>query len=69
MNDEERITRHELEENFQILQSDLQSIVADKKTQVRSAITVGGFVLLVGTYLLGRRRGKRHHGIVEIRRG
>ena len=69
MNSEERITRKQLEENFQVLQNDLQSMVADKKTQMKSAITVGGLVLLLATYMLGRRRGNRRHGIVEIRRG
>lgn len=69
MNSEERITRKQLEENFQVLQNDLQSMVADKKTQMKSAITVAGLVLLLATYMLGRRRGSRRGGIVEIRRG
>lgn len=69
MTSDERITRQELEDEFQTLQGTLHNLVADRKTQMRSAMTLGGFVLLLVTYMLGRRRGNRRHGIVEIRRG
>lgn len=69
MTSDERITRQQLEDRFQVLQSTLHNMVADRKTQMRSAMTLGGLVLLLVTYMLGRRRGNGRHGILEIRRG
>lgn len=69
MNNDERITREELEGKFQALQDDLQFKVADKKSSIATALAVGGSMIVVISYLFGRRRGRKRRSVVEIRRG
>ncbi|MEY4339850.1 MAG: hypothetical protein RLZ14_1700 [Actinomycetota bacterium] len=64
----ERITREDLEGKFRSVQSDLQGKIDDKKQSIATAVAVGGVVLLVIFFLLGRRSGKRKTTFVEIRR-
>jgi hypothetical protein len=69
MSNDEKITRDELEDKFQALQDELQSKVADKKSAIATALTIGGSVVVILAYLLGRRRGRKRRSVVEIRRG
>jgi hypothetical protein len=69
MSNDEKITRDELEGKFQALQDELQSKVADKKSAIATALTIGGSVVVILAYLLGRRRGRKRRSVVEIRRG
>lgn len=69
MNDENKITREQLEDKFQALQDDLQAKVADKKSSIATAVAVGGAVIVGLAYLLGHRRGHKRRSVVEIRRG
>ncbi len=69
MSSDERITREELEYKFQALQDDLQLKVADKKSAIAIAVAVGGSMMVVISYLFGRRRGRKRRSVVEIRRG
>lgn len=69
MSNEERITREELEDKFQALQDDLQAKVADKKGSIATALAIGGAVIVMLAYMLGRRRGRKRRSVVEIRRG
>jgi hypothetical protein len=64
----QRITREDLEGKFRSVQSDLQGKIDDKKQSIATAVAVGGVVLLVIFFLLGRRSGKRKTTFVEIRR-
>lgn len=64
----QRITREDLEGRFRNVQADLQGKVDDKKQSILTIVAVGGVVLLVVFYLLGRRSGKRKTTFVEIRR-
>jgi hypothetical protein len=64
----QRITREDLESRFRNVQNDLQGKVDDKKQSIMTVVAVGGVVLLVIFYLLGRRSGKRKTTFVEIRR-
>ncbi|MEY4172937.1 MAG: hypothetical protein RI900_102 [Actinomycetota bacterium] len=64
----QRITREDLEGRFRNVQADLQGKVDDKKQSILTVVAVGGVVLLVIFYLLGRRSGKRKTTFVEIRR-
>jgi ABC-type cobalt transport system substrate-binding protein len=63
-----KITREDLESKFRALQADIQSRTAGKKESLMSTIAVAGVVLVVVSYLLGRRRGRKRAGRVEIRR-
>lgn len=64
----QRITREDLEGKFRSVQSDLQGKIDEKKQSIATAVAVGGVVLLVIFFLLGRRSGKRKTTFVEIRR-
>lgn len=69
MDNDDKITREELEDNFQALQNDLQSKISDKKNSIATVLAIGGSVVVIISYLLGRRRGRKSRSVVEIRRG
>jgi hypothetical protein len=65
---ESKITRADLEAKFREVQTELTSTAERAKGKVMYA-AAGGFVLLVLlTYVLGRRSGKKRSTVVEIRR-
>lgn len=63
-----RVSRDDLEAKFRALQGDVQAQVEDRKSMLLSALTVGGVILLVALFLLGRRSGRNKTTLVEIRR-
>ena len=65
---EAKVTREQLEAKFAALQTGVESTVAEKRKTVVIAGAVGGLVLLLLFFALGRRSGKRKTTIVEIRR-
>lgn len=69
MSEDEIITREELEDKFQALQDELQFKVADKKSSIAAALGIGSSLIVVLSYMLGRRRGRKRRSVVEIRRG
>jgi hypothetical protein len=64
----QRITRDDLETKFRGVQTDIQSKVEDKKQSLATAVAVGGVVLLLIFFVLGRRAGSKRTAFVEIRR-
>ena len=68
MSDTPKISRDDLESKFRALQADIQSRALGKKESIMSALAVAGVVLMVVSYLLGRRKGRKRAGRVEIRR-
>jgi hypothetical protein len=68
MADIPKITKEDLESKFRALQADIQSRALGKKDSIVSTVATVGVVLLVVSYLLGRRRGRKRAGRVEIRR-
>lgn len=64
----QRITRADLEGKFRSFQEDIQATVDEKKNNVATAIAVGGVILLIIVFVLGRRSGRRTTTFVEIRR-
>ena len=63
-----KITKADLEAKFAELQSGASHTVADAKQKLMAAVAIGGIVVVVLTFLLGRRNGRRKNTIVEIRR-
>ena len=64
----QKITRDDLEARFRKLQVDAQAKVNDKKQTLITVAAVGGVVVLLAIFLLGKRSGKKKTTIVEIRR-
>lgn len=64
----QRITREDLEGKFRSFQEDIQATVDEKKNNLATAIAVGGVILLIIVFVLGRRSGRRKTTFVEIRR-
>jgi hypothetical protein len=63
-----KITKADLEAKFAQLQSGATHTVADAKQKLMAAAAVGGIVVVVLSFLLGRRHGRRKNAIIEIRR-
>lgn len=63
-----KITRNDLEAKFRALQDDVNSKVNDKKQTLTSAAVVGGVLLVLLVFLLGKRSGRKKSAFVEIRR-
>lgn len=63
-----RITRDDLEAKFRELNGEVADLEERNKN---TALIVGvavGVAIVVGAYLLGRRRGRKARPVVEIRR-
>ncbi|MEI8321508.1 MAG: hypothetical protein WCG49_00155 [Actinomycetes bacterium] len=67
MTSNERISREDLEKRFAHLQEDFQGKLENKKQTVLVAAAVGSSVLVLLSYLLGRRRGTRRSTRVQFR--
>lgn len=65
---ETRITRDELESKFRALQSDIQGRASDKKQSIAVAGSVALGLLVIISYLVGRRGGRKRGSRVEFRR-
>jgi hypothetical protein len=63
-----RISRDDLESRFKSLQDDIQGRVENRKQTIVSIAAGVGVVLVVLSYLVGRRRGSRKATRVEFRR-
>jgi len=63
-----KISRDDLERRFKSLQDDLQGRVENKKQTIVAIAGAAAFVLVVVSYLFGRRRGSRRATRVEFRR-
>lgn len=64
----ERISRDDIEKKLRGLQGEVADKVEDRKSALTTVAIVGGVVLVVLVFLLGRRSGKRRSTMVEIRR-
>lgn len=63
-----RITRDDLEAKFRAAQEGLQGKLEDKKSNLTAAVAVGGVILVLAFYFLGRRSGRKKSTFVELRR-
>ena len=68
MADPKRVSRDDLEAKFRELQGDVKSKVDDKKQPLMAGAIVGGILLILLVFLLGKRSGKKKTTLVEIRR-
>ncbi len=63
-----RITRDDIESKLREIDGGFRQKVESKKRTIISGIAVGGAIILMVMFLLGRRSGKKKTTIVEIRR-
>ena len=62
------VTREDLEAKFRAVQGDVQSKLDDKKPSLLTGAAIGGVILLLLVFLIGKRSGKKKTTLVEIRR-
>ncbi len=62
------ISRDDLEAKFRELQAEVDVVEDDAMNYAVVAAVVGVVVVVAVAFVLGRRRGRRHGTIVEIRR-
>lgn len=65
---DKKISKEDLERRFKSLQDDLQGRVENKKQTIVAVAGVAAVILMVVSYLFGRRRGSRRATRVEFRR-
>lgn len=65
---ERRVTRADLEAKFAQLRGAPSSGTERARVAGTAAVVVGGVVLVLLAYVLGRRRGRKRRTIVEVRR-
>jgi tRNA A22 N-methylase len=63
-----KVTPEDLRTNFQALQDGLKGKVDDQKSTLTTVAGLGGLLLVVIVFLLGRKSGKKKTTLVEIRR-
>ena len=65
---QQRITREDLEAKFRETQSGWQGKLEDKKQTLLTGAVIGGLILLILFFVLGKRSGKKKTTFVDIRR-
>lgn len=55
----ERITRDHVESRLKLVQDELQGKVNDKKAAITTGVSIGAALIIVISYALGRRSGRR----------
>lgn len=65
---EERISREDIEAKFRDLKDTVDGKTVEAKAKAVPAAVVGGILLVILIYLIGRRAGAKRSTIVEIRR-
>jgi hypothetical protein len=63
-----KVTPADLRANFQALQDGLKGKVDDQKSTLATVAGIGGVLLVLIVFLLGRKSGKKKTTLVEIRR-
>ncbi|MFM7409551.1 MAG: hypothetical protein ACKO8T_02390 [Actinomycetota bacterium] len=63
-----KISKDDLERRFKSLQDDIQGRVENKKQTIVAVAGAAAVVLMVVSYLFGRRRGSRRATRVDFRR-
>jgi len=62
------ITRDDLEARFRSIQGEAEEVEQEARDYVALAVAAVVVTVVVGAFLLGRRRGRNRRAIVEIRR-
>lgn len=68
MSQEPKISKQDIENKIRVLQADISGRASDKKQSLIAMGSIALSVVVVLTYLLGRRSGRRRGSRVEFRR-
>ena len=64
----EKITRDDLEAGIRQLQGGAKQKVVDKRKALVTGVGIAAVVVLLLTFMLGRRAGNKRSALIEIRR-
>jgi hypothetical protein len=62
------ISKDDLENKFREIKTEVDSVTGSAKSKAVPAAAVGGILLVLLMYLLGKRVGKKKSAVVQIRR-
>jgi hypothetical protein len=62
------ITPAGIEERFRALQGEVEAVETEARDYLTMAIAAVAVTVVVGAFLLGRRRGRKRRTVLEIRR-
>jgi hypothetical protein len=62
------ITRDDIEARFRALQGDAEAVEDEARDYVALAVAAIAVTVVLGAFLLGRRRGRNRRAVIEIRR-
>jgi hypothetical protein len=62
------ITPADIEARFRALQGEVEAVEAETRDYLTIAIAAVAVTVVLGAYLIGRRRGKKRRTVLEIRR-
>jgi len=65
----EKISRDDIKSKLNEMQGEATATVESAKNQLLAAGAFVAIILLIATFLLGRRGGKRSSAIIEVKRG
>lgn len=68
MQTSQKITRTDLEQKFKDLQDEVQGSTERNKTSLATIAAIGGTVIVILAFALGRRSGRKRRSVLEIRR-
>ena len=64
----QKITRDDIEAGIRQLQGDAKQKVVDKRKALVTGVGIAAVVVLLLTFMLGRRAGNKRSALIEIRR-
>jgi hypothetical protein len=62
------ITPADIEARFRALQGEVEAVESETRDYLTIAIAAVAVTVVLGAYLIGRRRGRKRRTILEIRR-
>ena len=63
-----KVTRDDIERSLRAIQTGVGDKVVSQRTKIVRAASVAAWSVVLVVFLLGRRSGRKHSAIVEIRR-
>lgn len=68
MQQNQKITRSDLENKFKQIQDEVQGSAERNKMSLATIVAVGGSAIVILAFALGRRSGRKRRSVLEIRR-